>query len=54
MEVARNMRQKPLAFPQRVAPEVYAAKKLVEMKSILKDHIFDSLQGNSECQSQSR
>ena len=44
MEVAQNMRQKLLAFPQRVAPEVYAAEKLVEVKSILKDHIFDSLQ----------
>lgn len=44
MEVAQNMRQKLLAFPQRVAPEVYAAEKLIEVKSLLKDHIFDALQ----------
>jgi phage terminase Nu1 subunit (DNA packaging protein) len=44
MEVAQNMKQKLLAFPQRVAPEVYAAEKLVEVKSILKDHIYDALQ----------
>jgi phage terminase Nu1 subunit (DNA packaging protein) len=44
MEVAQNMRQKLLAFPQRVAPEVYAAEKLVEVKSVLKDNIYDALQ----------
>jgi phage terminase Nu1 subunit (DNA packaging protein) len=48
MEVAQNMRQKLLAFPQRVAPEVYAAEKLVEVKSLLKDHIYDALQEISD------
>jgi hypothetical protein len=42
------MRQKLLAFPQRVAPEVYAAEKLVEVKSILKDNIYDALQEISD------
>ena len=44
LEVSQNMRQKLLAFPQRVSPEVYAAEKLVEVKTILKDHIYDALQ----------
>lgn len=48
IEVAQNMKQKLLAFPQRVAPEVYAAEKLVEVKSILKDHIYDALQEIAE------
>lgn len=48
VEVAQNMRQKLLAFPQRVAPEVYAAEKLVEVKSILKDNIYDALQEISD------
>ena len=44
LEVSQNMRQKLLAFPQRVSPEVYDAEKLVEVKTILKDHIYDALQ----------
>ena len=43
MAVSQNMRQKLLSLPQRAAPEVYAAEKLVEVKSILKDHIYDAL-----------
>ena len=43
VDVTQNMRQKLLAFPQRVAPEVYAAEKLVEVKNILKDNIYDAL-----------
>jgi len=48
VDVSQNMRQKLLAFPQRVAPEVYAAEKLVEVKSILKENIFDALKEIAE------
>jgi len=48
VEAAQNMRQNLLAFSQRVAPEVYAAEKLVEVKSILKDNIYDALQEISD------
>mgnify|MGYP005630130213 FL=1 len=48
IDVSQNMRQKLLAFPQRVAPEVYAAEKLIEVKSILKDNIYDALKEISE------
>jgi phage terminase Nu1 subunit (DNA packaging protein) len=48
IDVSQNMRQKLLAFPQRVAPEVYAAEKLVEVKSILKENIFDALKEIAE------
>jgi len=50
IDVSQNMRQKLLAFPQRVAPEVYAAEKLIEVKSILKDNIYDALKEISEVQ----
>ena len=48
IDVSQNMRQKLLAFPQKVAPEVYAAEKLVEVKSILKDNIYDALKEIAE------
>jgi phage terminase Nu1 subunit (DNA packaging protein) len=48
IEVSQNMRQKLLALPQRAAPECYAAEKLVEVKAILKEQVYDALQEIAE------
>jgi len=48
VEVSQNMRQKLLTLPQRAAPEVFAAEKLVEVKSILKEQVYDALQEIAE------
>jgi len=43
MDVSQAMRQKLLSFPQRVAPEVYAAEKLPQVKQILQSAIYEAL-----------
>jgi phage terminase Nu1 subunit (DNA packaging protein) len=43
-DVSQNMRQKLLSLPQRISPEIYAAEKLVEVKAILKEGIYDALE----------
>jgi len=48
IEVSQNMRQKLLALPQRAAPECFAAEKLVEVKAILKEQVYDALQEIAE------
>lgn len=47
-EVSQNMRQKLLSLPQRAAPECFAAEKLVEVKNILKEQVYNALQEIAE------
>lgn len=48
IDVSQNMRQKLLAVPQRLSPDVFAAEKLTEVKAILKEGIYDALEEISQ------
>jgi len=43
IEVVANMRAKILSLPTKVAPELFAAESLSEVKAILKEQIFEAL-----------
>lgn len=43
IEVVANMRAKILSLPTKAAPELFAAESLSEVKSILKEQIFEAL-----------
>lgn len=43
IEATSNMRAKMLSLPTKASPELFAAESLSEVKSILKEHIFEAL-----------
>lgn len=43
MEAATNMRAKMLALPSKAAPDIFAAETLAEVKSLLKENVYEAL-----------
>jgi len=43
LEAAANMRAKMLSLPTKASPDIFAAESLAEVKSVLKEHIFEAL-----------
>lgn len=43
LEASTNMRAKMLALPSKAAPEIFAAETLAEVKSLLKENVYEAL-----------